>query len=137
MKNSKNIRSGAVQANELKFVQSGKDELKILNLTGHEIYAQLDGFEKTVFFPPRTELDTPRVLYAEKNDGFIGTMEALHVQNIPPILSKVVYLVSRETLRVMNKLYPKRNDFIAPGKQIREAGTKKVLACKNFIRNFS
>jgi len=118
-----------------------------LNITGHTIRALVPIVERqkketeekarkrylVLDFPVYQK--PPRVEYkrVEKEDGDYELI-AERVVNLPKKMRGVEYIVSRETLRVIKKLYG-RNDFVAPGEQIRDR-ENRVVACRGFLTDF-
>jgi hypothetical protein len=133
--NLEEVRTSAVNANALDFKElglMGGDTL--INLCGHEIYALIDGVEGTyaVRFPPYQKM--PRVVQERRPSEARGcyTLKNKGITNMPKKMRGIRYIVSLKVLEAVQQLHPNRDDFVAPGVQLRDKNNK-VVACHNFI----
>jgi hypothetical protein len=133
------IRGMAVEANtpEVAALDLFKGKRRI-NLCGHEIYALVDGPEDRkipLHFPPYRK--EPRVVQEkvyDDEDPTLYTLKYVDITNMPKKMRGIEYIVSLKVLEAAQELYPDRKDLLAPGEQIRDPKTNKVVCCRNFIK---
>jgi len=128
------------------YAQEGDKEVfskLLLNFCGHDIYALIG--DVSYRFPSGSN-EKARIVYKEMIDtehSWLKSLEAIKIENIPKALPGVTYIVSREVLRVITKWnkegkkgWSVREDFLAPGEQIRDEKCR-VVACKGFLTSFT
>ena len=138
-KNIKGLRAGALNSENLSQEDKAKylAGFRILNQTEHNIYAlfgadQEDNGGMAILFEP-VGYNVPRVkTESGLDDNGFQIMTRVKVVHLPGQIPNVIHLVSRETLRAVQKLYPSRTDFVCPGSQILDQNNK-VAACRSLI----
>jgi len=107
-----------------------------INLCNHPVVEEIKTDNGPVYVLFHEYKNTPRVVYERTDhDGGDYSLKAVKVENLPKKIRGIEYIVSRETLRAIKKLY-KREDFRAPGEQVRDPKTKKVVYCRGLLKDF-